>query len=114
VYTTYNPIYYNNQPAPWVALPVPRLAPITINLAKPPGSRCSVTSVTFTSEFEDVNSWTDTVTQPPQDATVTVYLDELSGDVSTDWGPVETVFEVLVYTTIATVDVVSATTVCGR
>jgi hypothetical protein len=60
-----------------------------------------------------VNSWTDTVTQPPQDATVTVYMDEESGETSTDWGPVETVYEVLVYTTVATVDVVSATTACG-
>jgi hypothetical protein len=113
IYTTYDPIYYNNQPPPWIAYPVPRGPAITINLPAPPRFGCSVTSVTFESIFEDVSTWTDTITQPPQDAVITVYVDEENGETSTDWGPVETVYEVFVYTTTATVDVVSATTACG-
>jgi hypothetical protein len=89
------------------------LPAITINLPEAPVPGCSITSVTFTSEFEEVNTWTDTITQPPQDAIITVFVDEETQETSTDWGPVETVYEVFVYTTTATVDVVSATTACG-
>jgi len=119
VYTTwdygYNGGYWGDPGwiAPWAALPPPVLPPVTINLPGPPAIGCDAYQTTYGSVISTVQTYTDTITQPPAGAMVTVYVDPERGDTSTDWGPVETVYEVIVYTTTATVDVVQTTTRCG-
>jgi len=89
------------------------LPPITINLPEPPRFGCSAVETTYPTIIETTQTYTDIITQPPADNLITVYVDQDSGDTSTDWGPVETVYEVIVYTTTATVDVIQTTSRCG-
>src|ERR1700760_3549442 len=112
VVTTYDPNYWNNY-QPWSSLPAPVLPPVTVAPFDPyvaaPAGGCAIVPITIPSVIQTTASYTQTITQPPPDAVVTVYVDPGSGGTSTDWGPVETVYEVIVYTTTATVPYVSTT-----
>jgi len=74
---------------------------------------CDYVPVTYPSNIYTTATYTDTITAPPADAVVTVYYDPNVNQMSTDWGPVETIYEVFVYETTAIVDVVSTSTQCG-
>jgi hypothetical protein len=100
---------------PWAnAPPIIIPAPVT---APPPQAPVPVNCVnvpyTYQSQVQQLGTYTDTITQPPLDAKVTIYVDQKDGKTSTDWGPLQTVYEVIVYTTTALVDVVSVTQQCG-
>jgi len=115
-YIQYSTGYWGNdvQP-PWVNVPpliIP--APVTVPLPQwAPQVGCVNVPYTFQSPAPQTATYTDTITQPPLDSQITVYVDQANGQTSTDWGPLQTVYEVIVYTTTALVDVVSATQQCG-
>jgi hypothetical protein len=118
IYQTWDPYYYYDDPSyspPWAYLPAPILPPITLSFGLPPlpNLGCQYYPVTYPSQIITDATYTDTITQPPIDAMITVYVDGYNGETSTDWGPLETVYEVYVYETTAQVDVVSTTTSCG-
>jgi hypothetical protein len=74
---------------------------------------CSYVPTTFWSDFQTEVTYTSTITQPPYDALITVYVDPDTQQSSTDWGPeLETVYEVYIYTTTAPVEVISSVTDC--
>jgi hypothetical protein len=116
--TNYNPAANPSGYAlPWETLAPATLAPITAafeTAVAVPSPGCSFMPVTYPSVVETTAQYTQTVTQPPPDAVVTVFVDPGTGKTSTDWGPVETVFEVIVYTTTATVPYVSTTAACAN
>lgn len=112
VYQTWDPVYYGDLPPPWVAFPLPRLPAITISIPLP-RIGCDLIPVTFETEILTIGTWTDTITQPPESQVITVYADAGLREASTDWGPIETIYEVFTYTTTVTVDIVSATTQCS-
>jgi hypothetical protein len=116
IYQTWDP-YYNDPgyTPPWAFLPKTFLPPITLSFGLPPlpNFGCKYTPYTYESQLITTATYTDPITQPPIDALITVYVDPYNGQTSTDWGPMETVYEVYVYTTTALVDVVATTTSCG-
>jgi len=66
------------------------------------------------SNTETELTYTDTITQPPPDAVVTVFYDPDQDQYSTYWGDeIETVYEVIVFTTTTEVEVVSSAYSCG-
>jgi len=106
---------YNNFPPVVVNWPPINLPPIIVDLPglAVPRFGCSYVPTTFWSEFQTEVSYTSTITQPPLDALITVYVDPDTQQSSTDWGSdFETVYEVYIYTTTAGVDVISSVTSC--
>jgi hypothetical protein len=114
-YTSWDSAYYPTYTPPWANLPPPYIPPVTVTVDLPalPSYGCNYVPVTYPSNIITTATYTDSITQPPPDAMITIYVDPNNGQTSTDWGPVETVYEVYVYETTATVDMVSTTTQCG-